>query len=66
MEGKVKFYSAERGWGFITKDNGEDLFFHYSSIMGNEDKTIREGERVSFDEGRNDKGKVATNIMIIR
>lgn len=64
MKGIVKFFNPDKGWGFITVDNGEDLFVHYSSIIGRDFKTLEAGERVSFDEGENEKGKTAINVLV--
>ncbi len=65
MNGLVKWFNEKRGYGFLTSENGIDYFFHFSSICKEGHKTVFEDQRVSFDEGENDKGKCATNIKII-
>lgn len=63
--GKVKFFNIEKGFGFITPDNGsKDLFVHTSSIKGNA-KAIREGQKVEFIEGPGRKGPEATEVTLL-
>ena len=59
--GTVKFYNSTKGFGFITPDNGEDLFFHVSEIQGTEPK---DGDKVEFDLGEGRKGPCATNVKV--
>lgn len=59
--GKVKFFNQSKGFGFITPDNGEDLFFHISEINGSEP---REGDQVNYEIGQGRKGPCATNVRI--
>ena len=61
-EGIVKWFSEQKGYGFIEQDDGRDVFVHYSSIMGQGFKTLTDGQRVSFDVEENDKGPVAKNV----
>jgi len=61
-EGIVKWFSEQKGYGFIEQDDGRDVFVHYSSIMGQGFKTLTDGQRVSFDVDENDKGPVAKNV----
>jgi len=61
-EGIVKWFSENKGYGFIEQDDGRDVFVHYSSIMGQGFKTLTDGQRVSFDVEENDKGPVAKNV----
>ncbi|MBI1884594.1 MAG: cold shock domain-containing protein [Chlamydiae bacterium] len=62
-KGTVKWFNDQKGYGFITpEDNGKDLFVHYSSIMGDGFKTLREGESVDFEVTRGPKGEQATNV----
>ena len=49
MQGKVKWFNAEKGYGFIEQDEGGDIFIHYSAIQGEGYKTLEEGQRVQFD-----------------
>jgi CspA family cold shock protein len=62
-QGTVKWFSEEKGYGFITPDEGgEDLFVHYSGIVGNGFKSIDEGEKVSYEATQGKKGKQAENV----
>ncbi len=63
FEGKVKWFNETKGYGFIQKDDGEDVFVHYSSIQGDGFKTIAEGQRVSFDVVEGERGPKATNVV---
>jgi CspA family cold shock protein len=60
--GTVKWFNESKGFGFITQDNGPDVFAHYSEISGNGFKSLAEGDDVSFDVVEGDKGPKATNI----
>ena len=64
-EGTVKWFSDQKGYGFIEQDNGEDIFVHHSEILGTGFKTLAEGERVSFDIGAGKKGPAAQNVRTI-
>ena len=62
--GTVKWFNDAKGFGFITPDaGGEDLFAHVSAIQGNGFKTLKEGQKVSFDVTTGPKGKQAGNII---
>lgn len=63
MESRVKWFNNDKGFGFIEYPNNEDIFVHYSAIVANGYKTLSEGERVSFDIIRTDKGLQAKNVM---
>ncbi len=63
MTGKVKWFNAEKGFGFITSENGEDIFAHFSQIQKDGFKSLEEGEAVSFDVTEGQKGPQATNIV---
>ena len=63
MKGKVKWFNAEKGYGFITADDGTDIFVHYSAIQGEGFKTLDEGQAVSFDVSQSDRGPQASNVV---
>ena len=61
--GTVKWFSEEKGYGFITPDDGsKDLFVHHSNILGEGFKTLSEGQKVSFETGEGRKGPEATSV----
>ena len=65
-EGTVKWFSNEKGYGFIERGNGEaDVFVHFSAIAGDGYKSLTEGQRVSFDVVQGDKGLQAANVQAI-
>lgn len=61
--GTVKWFNESKGFGFITQDNGTDVFAHYSAIKGDGFRTLNEGDAVTFDVVKGDKGLKAENIM---
>lgn len=62
-KGTVKWFNEAKGYGFITREDGTDVFVHFSSIEGNGFKTLNEGDAVSFDVEQGDKGLKAINIV---
>jgi CspA family cold shock protein len=62
MEGKVKWFSNAKGYGFIGRDDGPDVFVHYSAIVGDGYRTLQEGEAVEFEIGQGPKGPQAVNV----
>jgi CspA family cold shock protein len=63
MNGTVKWFNAEKGFGFITAEDGTDVFAHFSQIQKNGFKTLEENERVSFEVTKGAKGPQAENIV---
>lgn len=61
-EGTVKWFSDQKGYGFIEQEDGRDIFVHYSSITMSGFKKLIEGDRVSFDIEETDRGPVAKNV----
>ena len=64
--GKVKWFNGEKGYGFITQDNGPDLFVHYSEIRGSGYRTLNEGDVVEFDITDGKKGKQASAVTVVQ
>jgi CspA family cold shock protein len=65
VNGTVKWFSESKGYGFITSEDGVDVFAHFSAIEGEGFKTLVEGDEVSFDVVDGDKGPKASNIVKI-
>lgn len=63
MTGKVKWFNAEKGYGFIQGEGGKDLFVHFSGIKSEGFKTLEEGWNVEFDVIQGDRGEQATNVV---
>ncbi|MDZ7734437.1 MAG: cold shock domain-containing protein [Acidimicrobiia bacterium] len=63
--GTVKFFNAEKGYGFISREGEEDIFVHFSNIQGEGFKTLDEGQQVEFDVGPGRKGDEAQNVRAI-
>ncbi|HOG16557.1 MAG TPA: cold-shock protein [Syntrophales bacterium] len=64
-EGTVKWFNEKKGFGFIQKDDGGDVFVHFSAIQGDGFKTLYENQRVSFDVEQGTKGPSATNVKVL-
>ncbi len=65
MTGTVKWFNAEKGFGFITGEDGQDVFAHFSQINIDGFKTLEEGQKVSFDVTQGQKGPQAENITVV-
>ncbi len=61
-EGRVKWFNESKGYGFIERDGGSDLFVHFSAIEGSGFKSLSEGDRVSFDPPKGTKGPQAAQV----
>jgi len=61
--GTVKWFNGDKGFGFITRENGDDVFAHFSAIQSDGFKTLDEGQSVTFDVENGDRGLQATNIV---
>lgn len=64
-QGTVKWFNNKRGWGFIVKEDGEDIFVHYSAIKGDGFKSLAEGQRVQFEIEEGEKGPAAANVEAV-
>jgi cold shock protein len=64
-EGTVKWFSNEKGYGFIQQDGGEDVFVHFSEIQGDGYKSLSEGQRVEFEVAQGNKGLQASGVRLI-
>ncbi|GIN56905.1 MULTISPECIES: cold-shock protein [Lederbergia] len=62
-QGTVKWFNAEKGFGFIEVEGGEDVFVHFSAITGDGFKTLEEGQKVSFDITQGNRGDQAANVV---
>jgi CspA family cold shock protein len=63
MTGKVKWFNAEKGYGFITTEEDYEVFVHYSAIQGEGFKALEEGQEVEFDVTEGDRGPQASNVV---
>ena len=62
-EGTVKWFNESKGYGFISREEGEDVFVHFSNIAGDGFKSLQEGDQVSFDLEESDRGPQAVNVV---
>jgi CspA family cold shock protein len=63
--GTVKFFNAEKGYGFISRDGGDDVFVHYSNIEGGGYRSLEAGQTVEFEVGQGRKGDEAQNVRVV-
>lgn len=64
LSGTVKWFNESKGYGFISREGGADLFVHFSNIAGSGFKTLKEGQSVTFTEGTGQKGPQAENVEV--
>lgn len=64
MVGKVKWFSKQKGYGFIEQENGQDIFVHFQSVIGDGFRTLEEGQNVEFDVIQGPRGEQASNVMV--
>jgi len=62
--GKVKWFNKQKGYGFIEQENGEDVFVHFQSVVGEGFRTLEEGQGVEFDVIQGPRGVQASNVMV--
>jgi CspA family cold shock protein len=65
ITGTVKFFNSEKGYGFISRDGGDDVFVHYSNIQGNGYRSLEPGQTVEFDVAPGRKGEEAQNVHVV-
>lgn len=63
--GTVKWFNASKGYGFLTRETGEDIFCHYSSIQSEGYKTLKDGQKVEFVVGEGEKGPQAKEVTVL-
>ncbi len=66
VRGTVKWFNGEKGYGFITQENGPDLFVHYSEIQSSGFRSLNEGETVEFEITEGKKGKQASSVVVVK
>jgi len=64
-KGKIKWFSDAKGYGFIEREEGEDVFVHFSAIVGDGFRTLAEGQEVEFDVVQGQKGPQAENVSVV-
>jgi CspA family cold shock protein len=65
MVGKVKWFNAEKGYGFIEQEDGNDVFVHFTAIQGDGFRTLEEGQEVQFDVVKGERGAQAANVVLL-
>ena len=66
INGTVKWFNGTKGYGFIAREGGDDVFVHFSAIQGDGFKNLQEGERVEFNVEQGPKGLQASNVVVVR
>jgi cold shock protein len=64
--GKVKWFNNQKGYGFITPEEGSDVFVHFSAVQGDGYKSLEENDEVEFEIQQGDKGEQAVNVVVIK
>lgn len=65
MIGKVKWFDSKKGYGFITGENGKEIFVHFTGIVSDGFKSLNEGQNVEFEVGTGTKGEQAMNVTVV-
>lgn len=65
MKGSVKWFDGKKGYGFITAENGREIFVHFSGIATDGFKSLNEGQQVEFEVGSGSKGEQAVNVTVV-
>ena len=65
MKGQVKWFDSKKGYGFITGENGKEIFVHFSGIAANGFKSLNEGQAVEFEVAKGAKGEQAVNVTVV-
>ena len=64
-QGTVKWFNSSKGYGFISRDSGEDVFVHFNAISGDGFRSLNEGDRVQFEVQQGPKGLQAANVQVV-
>ena len=65
MKGQVKWFDSKKGYGFITGENGKEIFVHFTGIVSDGFKSLNEGQKVEFEVGNGAKGEQAVNVTVV-